>query len=158
VILFHGSNMVVDKPILMKQNRFLDFGNGFYTTTNKEQAINFAKKVALRRGGFPIVNVYELEDDVDEKLKIKNFLEPNEEWLDFVSSNRNGIYSNNDYDLIIGAVANDDVYRTLQIYASGLLTKEQALEALRIKKLYNQYVFTSNASLSLLKFVRYEEV
>jgi len=89
VILFHGSNMVVDKPILMKQNRFLDFGNGFYTTTNKEQAINFAKKVALRRGGFPIVNVYELEDDVDEKLKIKNFLEPNEEWLDFVSSNRN---------------------------------------------------------------------
>lgn len=158
MILFHGSNMVVDKPILMKQNRFLDFGNGFYTTTNKEQAINFAKKVALRRGGFPIVNVYELEDDVDEKLKIKNFLEPNEEWLDFVSSNRNGIYSNNDYDLIIGAVANDDVYRTLQIYASGLLTKEQALEALRIKKLYNQYVFTSNASLSLLKFVRYEEV
>lgn len=51
------------------------------------------------------------------------FSSPNEEWLDFVSSNRNGTYDKEKYDLIIGAVANDDVYRTLQVYSSGLLTK-----------------------------------
>ena len=45
MILYHGSNMVVEKPRLVEQNRFLDFGHGFYTTTNKAQAENFAKKV-----------------------------------------------------------------------------------------------------------------
>ena len=61
-------------------------------------------------------------------------------------------------DIIIGAVANDDVYRTLQVYASGLLTKEQALQALKIKRLFDQYVFTTNEAISLLRFVRFEEM
>ena len=62
------------------------------------------------------------------------------------------------YDLIIGAVANDDVYRTLQVYSTGLLTKEQALEALKIKKLFNQYVFATYKAIRLLKFVKAIEV
>ena len=44
MIIYHGSNVVVSKPKLIQQNRFLDFGFGFYTTTNKKQAIPFAKK------------------------------------------------------------------------------------------------------------------
>lgn len=49
MILYHGSNAVVGTPKLIKQNRYLDFGFGFYTTTNREQAVNFAEKVADRR-------------------------------------------------------------------------------------------------------------
>lgn len=159
MILYHGSNTVVEKPRLIEQNRFLDFGYGFYTTTNKEQAENFAKKVVVRKGGTPIVNVYEIDDNIgSDLLKIKRFIAPDEEWLDFVSAHRNGTYDKEHYDLIIGAVANDDVYRTLQVYSAGLLTKEQALEALKIKKLFNQYVFTTNEAISLLKFVKSEEV
>ena len=127
MILYHGSNMIVDKPRLIEQNRYLDFGFGFYTTTNEAQAENFAKKVVVRRGGKPIVNVYEIDNNIMvADLKIRHFLSPDEEWLDFVSANRSGTYSGDQYDLIIGAVANDDVYRTLQVYSSGLLTKEQA--------------------------------
>ena len=159
MILYHGSNMEVKEPRLIEQNRFLDFGYGFYTTTNKSQAENFAKKVVVRRGGKPIVNIYQLDDDITDKLlKIKSFNHPDEEWLDFVSAHRNGTYSGEQYDLIIGAVANDDVYRTLQVYSSGLLTKEQALEALKIKKLFNQYVFSTPKSLNLLQFIKSEEV
>lgn len=159
MILYHGSNMVVEKLRLIEQNRFLDFGYGFYTTTNKAQAENFAKKIIVRRGGTPIVNVYEIDDNIGNKLlKIKHFNAPDEEWLDFVSTHRNGTYDGERYDLIIGAVANDDVYRTLQVYSSGLLTKEQALEALKIKKLFNQYVFATKEASSLLKFVKSEEV
>lgn len=159
MILYHGSNMVVEKPILIEQNRFLDFGYGFYTTSNKEQAENFAKKVVVRRGGTSTVNVYEIDDNFgSELLKIKRFNAPDEEWLDFVCAHRNGTYQGEQYDLIIGAVANDDVYRTLQVYSSGLLTKEQALESLKIKKLFNQYVFATNEAISLLKFVKSEEV
>ena len=158
MLLYHGSNLQVDKPRLIQQNRFLDFGNGFYTTTNFEQAQNFAKKVSFRRGGKAIVNVYEISDKLSENLKIKEFSSPNEEWLDFVSAHRNGIYNGENYDLIIGAVANDDVYRTLQVYSTGLLTKEQALEALKIKKLYNQYVFASEKAIKSLKFIESIEV
>lgn len=159
MILYHGSNMVVENPRLIEQNTFLDFGYGFYTTTNKVQAENFAKKVVIRRGGTPIINVYEIDDNISKEiLRIKRFKAPDEEWLDFVSTHRNGTYDGEEFDLIIGAVANDDVYRTLQVYASGLLTKEQALEGLKIKKLFDQYVFTTNKALSLLKFVKAEEV
>lgn len=159
MILYHGSNMVVEKPRIINQNRYLDFGYGFYTTTNKTQAENFARKVVVRRGGTPIVNVYEIDDNIGSNiLKIKRFNSPDEEWLDFVSLHRNGIYSGEQYDLIIGPVANDDVYRTLQVYSSKLLTKEQTLETLKIKKLFNQYVFSTNTAISLLKFIKYEEV
>ena len=44
MILYHGSNVIVDQPKLIRQNRYLDFGFGFYTTTNREQAVNFAQK------------------------------------------------------------------------------------------------------------------
>ena len=159
MILYHGSNMIVDKPKLIEQNRFLDFGYGFYTTTNKKQAENFAQKVVVRRGGTAIVNIYELDDVVSTQiLKVRKFNDPDEEWLDFVSAHRNGTYNGDQYDIIIGAVANDDVYRTLQVYSSGLLTKEQALEALKIKKLFNQYVFSTEKSLNLLKHIKSEEV
>ena len=62
------------------------------------------------------------------------------------------------YDLAIGPVANDDVYRTVQIYLAGIITKEQALETLKVKRLFNQYVFASEQALSLLKFVCAEEL
>lgn len=158
MLLYHGSNIIINEPRLIEQNRFLDFGSGFYTTTNFEQAESFAKKVAFRRDGKAIVNIYEISDCSYADLKVKSFDSPNEEWLDFVSDHRNGAYMGDNYDLIIGAVANDDVYRTLQVYSTGLLTKEQALEALKIKKLYNQYVFASEKSIKLLKFIESKEV
>lgn len=158
MILYHGSNTIVEKPKLVEQNRFLDFGYGFYTTTNKDQAEKFSKKVIVRRGGKPIVNIYEFDDNAHADLIVKRFSAPDEEWLDFVSEHRNGSYNGEKYDVIIGAVANDDVYRTLQVYSSGLLTKEQALEALKVKKLFNQYVFATEKALDFLKFVEAKEV
>ena len=40
MILYHGSNVIVDQPKLIRQNRYLDFGFGFYPTTNREQSVN----------------------------------------------------------------------------------------------------------------------
>lgn len=91
-------------------------------------------------------------------MKVKKFEGANAEWLRFVAGNRNGIYSDELYDVIIGAVANDDVFRTLQLYLSGLYTEEQTLSALKIKKLYDQYVFASEKALKYLTFIGYKEV
>ncbi len=60
--VYHGSNVTVGKPKLIPQNRYLDFGFGFYTTTNKAQAIGFADKVTRRRKeGKMCVSVYTLD-------------------------------------------------------------------------------------------------
>lgn len=155
MILYHGSH-VVSKPKLVKQNRFLDFGFGFYTTTNKAQAIGFAEKVTKRRGeGEASVSIYEIDENkAFRECSLLSFEKPNEEWLDFVSANRSGNYDGKAYDFIYGPVANDDVYTTFNLYLSKVLTKAQTLEALKVKKLYNQLVLTSEKALSYLHFVK----
>ena len=154
MILYHGSNLTVPEPKLVVNNRFLDFGYGFYTTTNIVQAKGFATKVTKRRKeGIPTVSVYEInEDKAFEECSVLRFDSPNEKWLDFVSENRAGNYTGELYDFIYGPVANDDVYTTFTLYTAGVFTKEQTIEALKIKKLYNQLVLTSTRALSFLKF------
>ena len=155
MILYHGSNTIVSEPKLIPQNRFLDFGFGFYTTTNKTQAIGFADKVYKRRKeGGRVVNIYELDEaKTFTECSILNFDSANEAWLDFVSDNRAGNYNGDSFDIIFGPVANDDVYTTFNLYTAGVLSKEQTLDALKIKKLYNQLVFTSKKALSYLKYI-----
>ena len=155
MILYHGSNLTVSEPKLVVQNRFLDFGYGFYTTTNKVQAIGFADKVTKRRKeGIPTVSIYEIDENkAFTECSVLRFDTPDEAWLDFVSDNRAGNYSGEPYDFIYGPVANDDVYTTFTLYTAGVLTKEQTIEALKIKKLYNQLVLTSEKALAFLKFV-----
>lgn len=155
MILYHGSILSVSAPMLVPQNRFLDFGYGFYTTTNKTQAIGFADKVTKRRReGMPTVSIYAFaEEQAFTDCTVLRFDAPDEEWLDFVSANRAGQYNGKIYDLIYGPVANDDVYTTFTLYTAGILTKEQTIAALKVKKLYNQLVFTSEKALSFLKYI-----
>ena len=154
MILYHGSNMAVEKPKLITQNRFLDFGFGFYTTLNQAQATSFADKVVRRKKeGEKTVSIYEIDEKkAFSDCAVLRFDSPNEEWLDFVSANRSGNYTGKTYDMIYGPVANDDVYTTFTLYASGVLTREQTIDALRIKELYNQLVFSSEQALSYLTF------
>ena len=154
MILYHGSNVFVDQPKLIRQNRYLDFGFGFYTTTNREQAVNFAQKVTDRRKmGEATLNIYSVNEAVAfQECKVLQFDSPDEAWLDFVAANRQGTYQGEKYDLIYGAVANDDVYRTIALYMTGVLDKEQTLSSLKIRKLFNQLVFATEKSLQYLKF------
>jgi len=154
MIVYHGSNVIVEQPRLVPQTRFLDFGNGFYTTENKIQALSFADKVYRRRKeGAPIVSVYEVDETAAfAACSLLRFDAPDEAWLDFVYEHRTGLYKGDAYELIYGAVANDDVYETFTLYATGALDKEDTLKRLKVKKLYNQMVFTSEKALSFLKF------
>ena len=56
MILYHGSNVEVKEPKILAPSHALDFGPGFYTTLNRNQAVDFAGKVVLRKGGIPIIN------------------------------------------------------------------------------------------------------
>ena len=160
MLLYHGSTVVVEKPRLVTQNRYLDFGFGFYTTSNESQAKNFALRVSKRREEKAIVNAYEVDiDAVFSQFKIKRFSGVSGEWLDFVAQNRTGTYAGENYDLIIGPVANDDVYRTVLVYLSGgILTRAQTIEALKVKQLFDQYVFTNEKIMRQLRFIESKEV
>ena len=155
MIVYHGSNVVVSEPRLVAQNRNLDFGFGFYTTTNKAQAIAFADKVfRRRREGDRVISIYEFDAQAAfAECSFLRFESPDEAWLDFVSENRAGIYKGKLYDLVYGPVANDDVYATFTLYTSGALTKEQTIETLKTKKLYDQLVLSSEKALGFLHFI-----
>ena len=105
-----------------------------------------------KKTGRSTVNIYELDDSIFEKLNILKFDCADEAWLDFVSDNRSGIDRTAGYDLICVPVADDDVYQTFILYTSGVYTREQTINALKIKKLYDQYIFTTDQALSFLKF------
>jgi len=153
MILYHGSDVIVERPRLLQQQRTLDFGPGFYTTTNEEQAISFAKKMQDRRGSAQgYVSMYEIADTavLRQTLNILEFPAPDEVWLDFVFENRSGTYTGPAHDIIFGPVANDTIYRTFVAYEDGLYTKQETIERLKVKQLYNQMVFCSQRAISLL--------
>jgi hypothetical protein len=154
MILYHGSNVTVAKPNLGSSRKTLDFGSGFYTTTNKEQAIEFSIKVSVRKEPKnKVVSIYDFDfETAGCALNIIEFLEPDKAWLDFVHQNRRGIYKGALYDLVIGPVANDDVFATLIVYEDGIVSEEQTLSALKVKKLFNQFVFKTEKALSFLVY------
>ena len=153
--VFHGTNAVIEQPGIMNRFKTLDFGEGFYTTENENQARDFAVKVCRRRSPalYPIVNCYEFNEDFD-KFSVLKFDAPDEEWLDFVVERRKGIGLKRKYDLIIGPVANDDVFGTIILYEARQLDKESAIKRFKVKKLYNQIVFCSELILNSLIFIK----
>lgn len=150
--VYHGSNVIVKEPKLVPQNRFLDFGFGFYTTANQEQATVFAQKVTERRKvGKPSVSIFNIDIAVLNQCKILQFDAPNKEWLEFVVKNRNG-QNENDYDIVFGPVADDDVYEVVLLYSNGRYNEREALERLKVKKLFNQIAFVNEKALSCLLY------
>jgi hypothetical protein len=153
--LYHASNIEVSRPRIMNLKANLDFGAGFYTTSNKEQAEDFAVKVYLRQGknGVPTVNVYEFDGSA-LKLKTLKFRSPSYKWFDFVVHNRKYGRSEDDYDLIVGPVANDDVFYIIALYEQGRETRSGAIRRFKVRKLFNQYLFCNERALSALTFIK----
>jgi hypothetical protein len=147
--------MEVSRPKIMNLKATLDFGAGFYTTSNKKQAENFAVKVYLRQGrkGVPTVSVYEFDDSA-LKLKTLKFKSPSYKWFDFVVHNRKYGRREDDYDLIVGPIANDNVFFIIALYERGQETRAGAIRRFKVRKLFNQYLFCNERALSTLTFVK----
>ena len=157
--LYHGSYGRVRKPNLSRCRANTDFGKGFYTTTNYEQAVKWAKIIQERQGvDKSFVSVYEIDDDILEKdYKIKTFNKPTKEWLDFVSYNRDGLIAPN-CDIVKGPVADDKVYVVLPLYKRNAITAEAAISQLKPEKLFDQLSFHSINGLKELRFIKSIEI
>lgn len=153
MILYHGSNVEVKEPILLKVQRELDFGKGFYTTSDMEQAARWAWRTAKRRGeSNAFVTVYEVKDDELKNIRLLSFDSPNVEWLSFVVKNRKGEYIAGDWDIISGPVADDQTAQVIDLYLEGAYDEEEAIRRFLTQRLKDQYAFKTDEALKLLIF------
>lgn len=147
--VYHGGYTAVKNPKIIIGRNTKDFGTGFYCTVIREQAERWA-----RRYDTPVVSVYTVR--MNTGLKILEFKEMTEEWLDFIISCRNG--RPHDYDIVIGAMANDQIYNFIADYMDGIITREQFWVLAKFKYPTHQINFCSDAALRCLNFVSSEEV
>lgn len=158
MIVYHGTTETIEIPDVKHSKKYLDFGKGFYLTTFEEQAKKWAVRKGMRQGKTAIVNVYEMEDN-REKYRVLSFEKENEKWLEFVCACRKGEPLNTDYDIIIGNVADDDVFKTVDMYFRGLWDKKKVLEELRYYKMNNQICIVNQGTLDqVLTFQKSYEV
>lgn len=142
--VYHGSSVAVSVPEIRSGRFSKDFGDGFYCTTLLEQAKRWASRKKPS-----VVSVYEYLPS--ESLNVLEFTEMTDEWLDFIVNCRRGISHN--YDIVIGAMANDQVFNYINDYVDGILTKEQFWVLAKFKKPTNQICFCSENALKCLKYI-----
>lgn len=159
MIVYHGSIETVKKPDVQHSYRTLDFGRGFYVTTVKEQAERWARRKAdIYGNNRAVVNIYQMNDDTNG-LRVKLFEEDLIEWIDFVCRCRDGEKDYQKYDVIFGKVANDKVFRVVDMYHTGIWDKERALKEIKVYPSYDQIAFIHQKAIDrLLQFESHEEV
>lgn len=151
MILYHGSYMEIPCPDIYHSRKSVDFGQGFYTTPIRKQAINWSGKFK-QRGRAGALSGYEFNEKAFDELKVLRFDSYSEEWLDFIVICRRGEDSST-YDIVTGGVANDKVFNTIELYFDGLIDKYEAISRLRFEKPNMQYCFRKQSVIDkYLKF------
>lgn len=157
--LYHGSNVAINAPMLIPSKRLLDFGAGFYLTSDFEQAKKWAVRTTKMRGEKePLVTVFDVKEEKLQHLNTLYFKTPNKEWLKYVVANRTGKSMESSYDVVIGPVANDQAIRTVNNYMTGYFSEDIAIQLLLPQKLKDQYVFKTERALNILAFLEVVEV
>jgi hypothetical protein len=149
MILYHGGYSPIETPKIIQGRYTKDFGHGFYCTQFKEQAVRWA-----RRFETPVISIYDFEQNND--LIILEFQDMTEEWLDFIVACRSG--SSHEYDIVQGAMANDQIFNYIADFISGILTREQFWVLAKFKRPTHQISFNTKKALQCLTFQSSEEV
>lgn len=154
--VYHGSYVAVPHPDLTHSRENVDFGKGFYTTPIYEQAEQWAKRFR-KQNKAGIVSEYSFDDSSLSDVKVLTFESYSEEWLDFILQCRT-CKDATDYNIVLGGVANDRVFNTVELYFDGLIDKAEAIKRLLYEKANLQIAFRTEKALSKLVFERSVEV
>ena len=153
--LYHGSNIAIEKIDLSKGRPAKDFGRGFYLSDDKRQASSMADNVVNRKGGKPVVSVFDCPDDIltCSDLKVLRFDGYSEQWLDFILKNRanRSLVQAHDYDVVYGPIANDVVAVSIALYTDEFISKEELLRRLKYRHETYQYFFATEKAISKLR-------
>ena len=153
MILYHGSDVIVEHPDTLHSKEHLDFGVGFYTTSIRSQAERWAKrKSALNGKTAGYVSIYEATDV--SSLSVLDFETDLDSWLDFVCNCRDGSDIYRKYDVISGRVADDKVFRVVDMYKRGVWDRERAIKEIRVYETYDQIAFISQKAIDAILIFR----
>ena len=141
--VYHGGYQAVEKPEIRIGRNTKDFGNGFYCTIIKEQAERWARRYSAK-----VVSIYDVR--FQEGLSIKEFQNMTEECLDFIVACRCG--KDHTYDIVIGAMADDQIYNYVSDYIGGVITREQFWALAKFKYPTHQIAFCSERALKCLTY------
>lgn len=165
-LVFHGATVRIERVDLSFSVPQKDFGQGFYTTTSREQAESFAKNKKRRaKAANCYVNVYAYTHSIENR--IFQFHKPDGDWLDFVLCNRRPLnrggcgwpWPDGEPDIIVGPVANDSVGVTLTNLMLGIYgdpesedARKIALSLLKTERLVDQVFFATPKAVASLTF------
>lgn len=144
MIVYHGSIAKIEHPLVDIGRKNLDFGQGFYVTDIRDQAAQWASRLAERKDAPAIVNIYELNTErIRQQFRYFRFDTYDEQWLQFIVNCRQGKDDWKQYDVIEGGVANDRVIDTIEAYIAGLMPLNYALIELAKHRPNNQLCITN---------------
>lgn len=126
------------------------FWTWFLCYTTVEQAVKWCGKFKCR-GKEGIISRYKYDESREDELKTLKFDSYSEGWLDFILICRSG-KDMTDYDIVLGGVANDKVFNTVELFFDGLIDKAEVIKRLRYEKPNVQICFRTERALSLLHF------
>ncbi|WP_252229998.1 DUF3990 domain-containing protein [Clostridium sp. ZBS15] len=146
--IYHGSNAEIELPKLLLDTKFnKDFGEGFYCTNIKKQAIRWA----IRKGrGSGFVSKYEYNYLKTIDLNTLRFNVMTEEWLDFIIACRVG--KKHSYDIVEGPMADDEIYNYINDYMDGIISRTAFWELAKFKHPTHQLCFCTKKSLECLDY------
>lgn len=166
--LYHGSQMIVEQPDIMKGKSYNDYGKGFYCTESIELAKEWACNVSS--GGY--ANEYRIDTSGLSVLNLSQFHVLN--WLTILISHRTFDLKNelareakeylleefkvdvSPYDIIRGYRADDSYFAFASGFLNGVLSLEQLTEAMKLGRLGEQVVLKSEKAFENIHFYGYE--
>lgn len=155
IIVYHGGTETIENPICKFGRKNLDFGQGFYVTNLREQAVTWANNMARNRKMPAVLNRYRLDrETILQNARCKIFKAYDKEWLEFIVGNRTGQELAKEYDYVEGGVANDRVVDTVNLYIAGLMELSTALRELSKHQPNNQICILSQDLIN--KYLQYD--
>ena len=142
--VFHGSFIAIEKPEIIISKFPKDFGDGFYCTKIEEQGVRWSSRYDTA-----VVSIYEYTPI--KTLKMLVFEEMTEEWLDFIVECRAG--GKHNYDMVIGAMANDQIYNYISDFIDGIINREQFWVLAKFKHPTHQVCFCNDKALTTIHFI-----
>ncbi len=170
MIVYHGSDHIIEKPLFNGSKRTNDYGYGFYTT----ESIDLAKEWACCDGKDGFANEYELNTDSLNVLHLNSPEYSILNWLAILAQNRtywqNGSISEaaknylrdnflidiSAYDIIIGYRADDSYFTFAQDFVAGTISLSKLSEAMHLGKLGEQIVLKSEKAFQHIQFTTAE--
>ena len=138
ITLYHGSNTKITNIELSLCNPYKDFGQAFYLTTDKEQAMDVACARVDIFGGEPIVNVFHFDEKqlTDGTFTFKSFDAYTEEWADF-SLDQEKAFLNaaccNENSMMIACIVDGRIAGNCQIsFSTGMKERHRASVAIAL--------------------------